>query len=160
MRQLQVCVPMMKKVNRILIILLIFLTLYLVKEIFLSSPNFITRRPPQKEKVDFLLTPKSHPFIGYEKELKKRNLFSLTTPSKNGKREIRPILRQKGSDTTLGLVGILSEKNGDVSIFKEKKKGELYFFREGEIVKGLKIISIGEGKVVVEYEGKKFELFL
>jgi hypothetical protein len=58
-----------------------------------------------------------------------------------------------------GLLGIISAEPKQ-AIIKDKTTEEIYYLKEGENLGELKVSRILGGKIVVEYRGERFEIYL
>lgn len=59
----------------------------------------------------------------------------------------------------INLVGIISGENPQ-AIIEDKKSSKTYYLSRGQLIGDLRIDDIGDGKIVVERMGQKFELYL
>lgn len=59
----------------------------------------------------------------------------------------------------INLVGIISGENPQ-AIVEDKKSQKTYYLSRGQLIGDLKVDDIGDGKIIVERLGQKFELYL
>lgn len=59
----------------------------------------------------------------------------------------------------LNLVGIISGVNPQ-AVIEDKKTQKTYYLRKGQFIGELQIEDIQEGKIIVTYNGQKYELYL
>lgn len=96
----------------------------------------------------------AHPLESYLQDIYKKDAFGLSV-SKEGKTQDVSVDAVKD----IMLAGILIE-DPPQAIIKEKKSGNTYYLKKGESLGEIKIVDILEGKIVVEYRGEAYEIYL
>ena len=108
------------------------------------------------DSVSPILEPK--PYSYYANEINRRDLFQSSIYSASPSASNTSNL---GSDITkeLSLLGIV---HGDKpqAIIEDQKTKKSYFLNIGDSINGLIVESIGEGKVTLDFNGQKIDLFL
>lgn len=106
---------------------------------------------PVKSKMD---EPAIKPYDFYVDAVKKRPIFTVAQQEQRAQ-------AAAGQDLTKDfvLMGIIS---GDVpqAVIENKKAQKTYYLNEGQFIDGFQVADIQEGKVILEYNGQKFELYL
>ncbi|MFH1338988.1 MAG: hypothetical protein ABIH40_04025 [Candidatus Omnitrophota bacterium] len=102
------------------------------------------------------IKPEVKPYSFYQEAITGRQIFSSSTA------EVAQA--QSGSTFTeyikdLNLLGIISGDNPQ-AIIEDKKTQKTYFLKRGESFGTIKVEGIGEGKVTLELQGQRFDLFL
>lgn len=100
---------------------------------------------------------KARPYEFYLEGVKNRQIFG----SPALKQEMgRPAI---GLDTDLikdfNLVGIISGENPQ-AVIEDKKVQKTYYLSKGQFIGEFQIEDIQEGKIILNYQGQKFELYL
>jgi type II secretory pathway component PulC len=96
------------------------------------------------------------PYEFYAQSLKNRQIFS----SASGQDSEKP----KGAlnaDLTkdFSLIGIISGENPQ-AVIEDKKTEKSYYVTKGQFIGEFKVEEIQEGKIILNYNGQKFELYL
>lgn len=97
------------------------------------------------------------PFEFYEQALGNRRIFA----SMDLQEEIRPV--KSGLDADLikdiSLLGIITGDNPQ-AIIEDKKSQKTYYVNKGQIFGEFRLEEIQEGKIILNYKGQRYELFL
>jgi type II secretory pathway component PulC len=118
------------------------------------NPQKIALEKISEEKI----TPESQikPFEFYQKVMQNRKLFGTqptqitqTTPSTVATDLIKDI----------NLVGIISGDNPQV-VIEDKNLKKTYYLNKGQFISEFQLEDIQEGKVILNYKGQRFELYL
>lgn len=96
------------------------------------------------------------PFDFYKKAAGERQIFtSQNTPETS--RLTGAINAELTKD--INLVGIVAGDNPQ-AIIEDKKTQKAYYVSKGQFIGEFRVDDIGEGKVILDYAGQKFELYL
>ena len=104
-------------------------------------------------------SPEIKPYNFYQKAIQDRQIFTaLSIETERGDQG------QSDSSITerikeLNLLGIISGDKPQ-AIIEDKKTQKTHFLEEGEFLGAIKVEEIGEGKVTLEFQGQRFDLFL
>jgi len=152
----------LKFANKVLSVLIILSLLYFVLSFVLFKPSVSLKLAPMaadnkiKDLTAPILEPK--PYSYYANEINRRDLFQSSIYSASPSASNASNL---GSDITkeLSLLGIV---HGDKpqAIIEDQKTKKSYFLNIGDSINGLIVESIGEGKVTLDFNGQKIDLFL
>lgn len=96
------------------------------------------------------------PFEYYQEGLSGRKIFgTIETQESTG-----PI-SAAGVDIAkdIGLVGIIMGENPQ-AIIEDKKAAKTYYVTKGQFVQDMQIDEIQEGKIIINYKGQRYELYL
>ena len=160
-------------VNRTLLFLSIFLTLFLIFDFFLRRSDLkqlALLNPPrhdvgealafQTSNLTGLKTSGLNSLSFYLGEVDKRDIFSSPrvikekqkVESEKEKQEITNLVKN------FNLVGIFYEKGFAQAMIEDKTINKTYFVQEKDKLKQLKVKSISPEKVILEYGGEEWEL--
>ena len=96
------------------------------------------------------------PFEFYLEGIKNRRVFV----SESGQEAGKPII---SADLDLmkdiNLVGIISGENPQ-AVIEDKKTRKTYYVNKGQFINELLVEDIQEGKIIINYKGQRFELYL
>lgn len=100
--------------------------------------------------------PEVKPYEFYLKGIKEKQIFGSASASSEAK--------PSGSidvDITrnINLVGIISGDNPQ-AIIEDKKSQKTYYVTKGQFISDIRVDDIQEGKIIVNYRGRRYELFL
>lgn len=96
------------------------------------------------------------PLSDYDQLMDQRNIFSSTQSGTYQKlSESKDILQEIGK--SINIVGILLDHDSKV-VIEDKNTHETFFLSVGETLNGVKIQSITENAVIVDYKGKQINL--
>jgi hypothetical protein len=116
----------------------------------------IPRLSPRNETENYLLSSEAKkPFSFYQEVAAKRNIFIPQAVA-----EARPLDIASGDlvkDITL--VGIISGANPQ-AIVEDKKAQKTYYVNKGQAIGEFQVEEILEGKIILNYNGEKYELYL
>lgn len=98
------------------------------------------------------------PYSGYSSRFSGKDLFKaqvVVEAKKSGipKKEVREMIKN------LSLMGIISEDDPQ-AIIEDKASRKSYTLSRGEYISGMEIVEIKNNKIVLEYEGQRFDLYL
>lgn len=151
-----------RTLNPILIIMLIFLLSYLMYDVIYTTyyekeePGIfaeVEKRVPEVEGEDIL---EIKPYSFYSSSIEGRNIFMPQQV------EIEPVFTGPSlAEITAGLslIGIIAGDKPQ-AIIEDKKAGKSHFLYEGGTVGQAKVVEILEDRVVMDYQGQRFELVL
>lgn len=108
-----------------------------------GTPNYIL----SKEQIK--------PFEFYARNMNQRQLFG--SPVKNNA-DIA-LIATADALKELTLVGIISGANPQ-AIIEDKKTAKIYYVTKGQLVGGYHVEDIQEGKIILNYNGQKYELYI
>lgn len=96
------------------------------------------------------------PYDFYADAIKKRPIFAGAQDS--GQQRPAAILNQDLTKDFV-LMGIISGDNPQ-AVIENKKAQKTYYLNKGQFIDGFQVADIQEGKVILGYDGQKFELYL
>lgn len=96
------------------------------------------------------------PYSFYQSAISGRELFGAQV-SGEIKKELDVNMVERIKD--LSLTGILSA-DPPQAIIADKQTQKTYFLKKGDLYESMKVDEIGDGKVVLDMSGQKFELYL
>lgn len=152
-------------INKFLIYaLLACIILFFSSLIFLKIPqNMNSLKLDLKQENLNLATKEVADFSQYLSNFDKKDLF---LNSNNLEERTRDDSSESSGniDTTdiikdINLLGIVSGQNPQ-AVIEDKKTQKTYFLNQGDSFGQTRVLEIKEGKVVLDYKGKNFELFL
>ena len=108
----------------------------------------------EEPKLELKEEPKPYEF--YLQALSQRQIFS--SPSTLGGASASGVV-SADLIKDLNLVGIISGENPQ-AVIEDKKTHKTYYLNKGQFVGELQIEEIQEGKIIVNYNGQKYELYL
>jgi len=96
------------------------------------------------------------PYEFYSEGIKNRQIFTSTSGQEQEK-SVSTI----NSDLTkdMSLIGIIAGENPQ-AIIEDKKIQKTYYVTKGQFIGEFKVEDIQEGKIILNYKGQKFELYL
>jgi type II secretory pathway component PulC len=152
-------------IQRFLWVVLLLSFVYLMS--CLLVPLFVKQRvtedytikEEQAEIVEEKIRPEEKPYNFYQEIIAERQIFGTSTTERAGFSQV-----QSGSTITehikdLNLLGIIFGDNPQ-AIIEDKKTQKTYFLKRGEFFGAIKVKEIDEGKVTLELQGQRFDLFL
>ncbi|MCX5707993.1 MAG: hypothetical protein NTY14_03310 [Candidatus Omnitrophica bacterium] len=98
--------------------------------------------------------PKPFPVEVFVSQISKKDIFNSAAFKKDSSSDI-----SVDGVRNIGLLGIISE-DPKQAIIKDKRTEEVYYLKEGESLGEFKLVQILEGKVIIEYRGERFEIYL
>jgi type II secretory pathway component PulC len=108
---------------------------------------------------------KVKPYEFYLEGIRNRQIFSSVSTSAPIYEKEKPIssssLEAESADLikNINLVGIISGENSQ-AVIEDKKIQKTYYLTKGQFIGEFQIEDIREGKVILNYHGKRFELYL
>jgi type II secretory pathway component PulC len=96
------------------------------------------------------------PYESYLEGIKDRQIFSGSTTSDTEK-PLSSVSLDLIKD--ISLVGIISGEN-PVGIIEDKKTQKTYYLSKGQFMGEFQVEDIKEGKIILNYKGQRFELYL
>lgn len=96
------------------------------------------------------------PYEYYLEGIKDRQIFSSSTTSDTEK-PLSSVSLDLIKD--ISLVGIISGEN-PVGIIEDKKTQKTYYLSKGQFMGEFQVEDIKEGKIILNYKGQRFELYL
>lgn len=142
-------------------ILLVFIVLFLCNLIF-TKPQSIDFAKQKSNPKSLVLESKEIPEFNYYLTSFNKNIFSDTSNTgENYYRDINTIDDIDPADILkdINLLGIVSGEKPQ-AIIEDKKTQKTYFLNKGDSFGQVKVLEIKEGKVLLDYRGKNFDLFL
>ncbi len=156
----------LKSLNKYLTAGFILLTSYFIFDILFIKPHkkiqslisqtsdSMVLRQAKKESVSEV---KVKDYSYYSKEIANKKIFG--PPSKEERKPSQLSKAEEDISSNLTLVGIIAGENPQ-AIIEDKKTQKTYYLNKKQSFNGFTIDDISDGKVVLEYEGKKIALFL
>ena len=149
----------MANVSKFIWAIFIISCLYLVYSFI--SPSFtqnlqlpkITDEVATEEEVEPAQQAKPYGF--YSQGLADRQIFGST--SQEAEKPIGTINADLLKD--MSLIGIVSGDNPQ-AIIEDKKTQKTYYLTKGQSIGEFRVDDIGQGKIILNYNGQKFELYL
>jgi hypothetical protein len=152
--------------NRMLAVLFILLSLYLVSDILFMRPHFnIAASAPERPNKAAAINkvrqmngsqPEVKDYSAYQAQMSGRTLFGQASV---GQDKAKDITTSASMAELFALVGIIPGDNPK-AIIEDKKEFKTYYLAKGESFNGFIVDEISDGSVKLVYEGKKIELFL
>ena len=119
----------------------------------IELPKAVTKEglPPETE-----LKPQPKPYDFYSEGIRNRQIFGERVSPETAKP-----LSIVSSDLTkdINLIGVILGDNPQ-AIIEDKKTQKNYYVTKGQFIGEFQVEDIQEGKVILIYEGQKFELYL
>ncbi len=148
-------------INKIIFAAFIISCLYLIyifaHPLFLSNninlPKVTEEKIPE-EKIQAIQQIK--PYEYYLEGLKNRQIFSSASGQESEK-SAGTINADLIKD--MSLIGIISGENPQ-AIIQDKKAQKTYYVAKGQFIGEFKVEDIQDGKIILNYKGQKFELYL
>lgn len=150
--------------RRIIFVLLVFACLYLAYTFVspaLESKNI--NLPKARDSESLAISDKetkgeTKPFESYLEGIKGKQIFStVTTSTPDTTLQQAAVNAEKIKDITL--MGVISGDNPQ-AIIEDKKLQKTFYLNPGQFIGDFKVEEIQEGKVVLSYNGQKYELYL
>lgn len=93
----------------------------------------------------------------YSQDIASKKIFGASLAGQGGPSQI-----VTGEDDLLKDVGLVGIMPGDApqAIIEDKKNERTYYLKRGESFNGIVVDDIADGKVVLDYDGRKLTLFL
>jgi hypothetical protein len=105
-----------------------------------------------QSKVFFYQAGARDPFAHWLHE-EKKPVLALPKP------QIAKVEKPEPAPPALRFSGIVGDTAGVLAVI-ESPSGEIHFAKEGEIIAGVRLVTIGSQEVECEFEGKKYQLVL
>lgn len=121
----------------------------------MSNISLAAARPMEQSKKELSIRLKNYSY--YSTRISGKKIFAAASSegtSGEGKVDIASDIANN-----IGLVGIIPGSNPQ-AIIEDKKNQKTYYLAKGQSFDGFTLDEIGEGKVVLEYNGRKIALFL
>jgi len=138
---------------------LFYLTASLVYPLFdpkeIKMPDINAKEKPDRAKEVFIKKENIKPYEFYSSIFKQRKIFT-----NSGVNLEKPIgIASADLIKDINLVGIIS---GEVpqAIIEDKKAQKTYYLKKGQFMGPLQLADIQEGKIILNYEGQMYELYL
>lgn len=155
----------LKPVIRVLFMIAIVLTGYLVIDFIFESPdiNHIYERiSPAKDQLQEDIEPAGRTFLSYLAMVQSRNIFSslvIEGAQQVGIEEERKTIKQEIAQLSAGLrlAGISLSPKPQVMI-ENKETNETLFLKKGDAINKLTIQKIFADRVILSYQGETIEL--
>lgn len=126
---------------------------------FVPKKTILVSPPPKEIEIEEeKIEQQVKPFNFYLEAIDRKQIFSsespeITKPAETGDLKGTELIRE------LNLLGIISGDDPQ-AIIEDKKIHKTFFLRKGDFVGEFQVEEIGEGKVILNYQGQKFDLFL
>jgi len=148
-------------IRRVLIWIFTFSCIYLAFS--LVYPWFgnkkISLPKPSTEKITNLIPAKNQeavkPLEYYEREISGQRIFG--NPAGAGATQPAAVNVDLLKD--INLIGIISGENPQ-AIIEDKKSSKTYYVSKGQFIQDIEVADIQEGKIIVNYRGQRYELYL
>lgn len=157
----------LKTINKYLIVISIVLIVYLIFDLFFIKPykktqslisqTYDSRVDSRQAKKESISEAEVKDYSYYSKEISNKKIFA--PPSKEDREPSQPSKAEEDISSKLTLVGIIAGENPQ-AIIEDKKSQKTYYLNKGQSFNGFTVEDISDGKVVLDYEGKKTTLFL
>lgn len=138
---------------------LFYLITSLIHPIFalreIKLPKIETKEKTIVQKEIPATKPAIKPYEFYSLGIKQRKIFS--SAAANLEKPIGAASADLIKD--INLVGMLSGENPQ-AIIEDKKAQKTYYLRKGQFIGQLQLEDILEGKIILNYEGQRYELYL
>ncbi len=157
-----------KTLQRILIVIIGVLMVFIVLS-FSGSPSFqrdISTKEainkPASPSIDIKLA-EAKPFQGYAETIRSRDIFKQpyrgrTRPASGQRAQEGAVISSNAPlADKFKLVGIIIDATPQ-AVIEDIDKKETLFLNVGDVVDGMELVHVEEGKIVVAYNGKKFEM--
>lgn len=154
----------LKVVNRYLAVVLAVLSVYFVIELIFVRPyedmgstageETASARPRSHAPKDLL--PAAKDYSRYSGVISGRQIFG---PAQGESGQAQAVITSDDISSALGLVGIITGPDPQ-AIIEDKKDQKTYYLKRGESFNNVTVEEISEGKVVVNYDGRRVTLFL
>jgi len=148
-----------KVVKFIFSVSLFYLIISLVHPIFASNkiklPKIEAKEKTIVKKEESKLQPAIKPFDFYSLGIKERKIFSSAAL------DLEKPIGTASADLIkdINLVGIVSGEEPQ-AIIEDKKAQKTYYLRKGQFMGQLQLADIVDGKIILNYEGQMYELYL
>ena len=98
------------------------------------------------------------PYEFYLQALQKRQIFSVSSLASQASSILSPTA---DSDLikNINLIGVISGDNPQ-AVIEDKKANKVYYLNKGQSIGQLQIEDIQTGKIILNYKGQKYELYL
>lgn len=96
------------------------------------------------------------PYEFYAEGIKNRQIFG-STPGQQASQRVSGVNVDLAKD--INLVGIISGENPQ-AIIEDKKTQKTYYVTKGQFIGEIQVEDIQEGKIILNYMGESFELYL
>jgi len=113
-----------------------------------------------KEKIEEPLSPRreeNKPFEFYSREMQGRQLFIAHTGSSGAAGQPQPVSGDLIKD--INLIGIISGENPQ-AVIEDKKTKKSYYLSKGQFIGDFQVEDIQEGKIILNYNGTRYELYI
>jgi type II secretory pathway component PulC len=146
------------KLNLLLSIICLLLLFYLLREIITPLPQDIPIVDIKKEgsrRVNLFTFSERKPFSTYEAIFSSRKLFfsSLVETTTEKKPEVSSSLK-------FSLIGVVSSRGKYQALIRNTANNRDYYCFQGDVIEGMEVKEIYQDRVVLEAEGKVWELRL
>lgn len=112
--------------------------------------------PQKMGELSLKLKKEPKPYEFYAQAISQRQIFS-NSASRESEREETAFNADLTKD--INLIGIISGENPQ-AIIEDKKIQKTYYLNIGQFIREFQLKDIQEGKVILNYKGQKFELYL
>ncbi len=148
-------------INKIFVVIFIiscgFLVYTFVYPLF-ESKDFALPKPIQEKPGEEKNVPaqEAKPYEYYLEGVKNRQIFSGSSGTDSGK---APAAVSSDLIKDMSLIGIVSGDNPQ-AVIEDKKSQKTYYVTKGQFIGEFKVEDIEDGKIILNYNGQKFELYL
>jgi len=151
--------------HRVILFLFIAACIYLVISFIHPRPglrniNLANTTPGKALELKAPLQEEIRPFEFYQKGIEGRNVFSASPAAPAGSAEA-PAAGPAGADLIkdINLVGIITGENPQ-AVIEDKKTQKTYYLTKGQFIGELQVEDIKEGKIIINYQGRRLEVYL
>ena len=150
-----------QSLNRFLLYLFYLLLLVFILSFFFADLVFRKAKVQDNSKQSKGISTedfKKVPYRDYSESILNKELFGKaikTAEKKSAQVDIQSIIKD------LVLIGILTEEEPK-AIIEDKRSKKTYFLKQGGNLRNMRLVEIlvDEGKIVLEYQGENFDLYL
>jgi type II secretory pathway component PulC len=147
-------------IKKVIILLLGFSFLYVVLSFLypffgLQKIRMPKPLPLEVTKTKNIINKESMPYESYSGEIKKRNIFL----NKGMGAASNPAVASADLVKNFNLIGIIAG-NVPQAIIEDKTNNKVYYLNKGQYIGEFQVQDILEGKIILNYEGQSYELYL
>lgn len=143
--------------NTLIIIGLVVSSLYLlstfVYPLFVSQKTYFLQEKPFEKMI--VLKEEIKPFDFYTQGIKSKQIFGVASAQLTQEANVAVVGVNLIKD--INLLGVISGDNPQ-AIIEDKKSQKTCYLTKGQMIGEFQVEYIGEGKIILNYSGQKFEL--
>ncbi|TRZ94594.1 hypothetical protein D4R78_06220 [bacterium] len=149
-------------IKKAVILLLVFSLLYAVLSLLYPLFGLKKIRMPKPLPIDIsenkrIIKEETRPYEAYLGEIKKRNIF--LNKGMAGESNINMAVASSDLVKNFNLIGIIA---GSIpqAIIEDKINNKVYYLNKGQYIREFQVADILDGKIILNYEGQNYELYL